>query len=422
MGYLLQSRQIQLYTIFNMYLKFFFSFVSLPLLSLLCFQVKAQEKSGIAFQTNAWAQVLEKARAEQKAVFLYAYTPACRYCRQMEKEVFPDQEVYTYYNATFVSYKINIEDGAEGTALAKKYGINAFPTYMYFNQLGEPLHQSGSGKSAADFLLDGKNAFNPQKALFSLKRKYETGDRSPALLFHYSNALYFYHQVDSPKEQVVGEYLATQKPQELTSEENLRYVFSKDLSFRSPATQFFLANQQLFIPLFGQEEVLQKAEKFITRTANTAGRTQDLALQQEVQQAVRSYFKDIQRLTSLAQLYYLGGKQEWLAYANATLAHGKRYASTDWRTLYETAIYLSYFSEDKEALAVGAQIMQQVTKTHQSYDNSYLQARLLQKAGNHQAALRVAQEALMLAKQQGEAIADAQNLIAELRKASNSSR
>ncbi|MBC3540540.1 thioredoxin family protein [Rufibacter sediminis] len=389
-----------------------YSGISLVLLLFGClFQVQAQKKPGIAFlAASSWEKVLAKAKQERKAVFLYVSTPGCRHCAHMEKDIFPMPEVARFYNATFVSHKINIEDKAQGEALAKQYGITAYPTYLYLSKDGELLHQSGGSKPAAEFILDGKNAFDPTKALLSLKRRYDTGDRSPSLLFHYSNALNLAHQANSPKETVVAEYLATQTPQQLASEENLRYLFSQYLGFHSPATQYFLRNQPRFSPLFKEEEVAHKAKRIITNTAQHAGTQNDTRLLQEVKHAIAAHFKDTSQLSALTTIYFYAGRHDWLPYAKATLEYSQTKANGDWQTLYESAMYLNAFAEDKEALSLGAKIMQQVIPLHKNYENLYLYAQLLQKTGNYSLALQTAKEAIAVAAQHNEDSRQARDL------------
>ncbi|RDV16664.1 thioredoxin family protein [Pontibacter diazotrophicus] len=378
---------------------------------------EAQERKSIDFANSSWSKILQKAKKEKKAIFLYAYTPSCRWCRQMEKEVFTDKEVADYYNSRFVSYKIDIEDGAEGEALAGKYGINAFPTYMYFNKEGVQVHQSGSAKSAEEFILDGKDAFNPEKALFSLKRRYESGDRSPAFLYNYSNALTSYHQKDSPEEKVVREYLESQSAQQLESEKNLKYIFTKYLSFHSPATQYFLENQNKFTPLFKEDEVKHKAEKIITGSANIAGREDDALLLKQVDQAIAANFVDTSRLSSLARIYFYQGQGEWVKYAEATLEYGRSHSGDDWRTMYETAIYLKHFAKDIQALELGNLIMERVIIEEKSYDNLNLYAQLQHRLGRDTQALETAREAIAVARKSGEESSEAAKLVAELQTA-----
>ena len=81
----------------------------------------------------------------------------------MARDVFSDTTVARYYNATFLSYKVNLDEGA-GKELGTRYGIIFLPTYLYFDSKGKLLHRNGGGKSAAEFIQDGKDAFDPSKA------------------------------------------------------------------------------------------------------------------------------------------------------------------------------------------------------------------------------------------------------------------
>jgi thioredoxin-related protein len=97
------------------------------------------QEPGIEFKTGTWEDVRLLAKASDKPVFIFAYSPGCHFCRKMETAVFPDKTVAAYYNATFINYQLNLEEG-EGLDLAKKYDINRFPTYVYFDKSGNLLH------------------------------------------------------------------------------------------------------------------------------------------------------------------------------------------------------------------------------------------------------------------------------------------
>ena len=66
-------------------------FVSI--LTLLLFvSVNAQ---GIEFEKGAWEEVLAKAKAEDKLMFVDSYTTWCGPCKKLSKHVFPNEKVST---------------------------------------------------------------------------------------------------------------------------------------------------------------------------------------------------------------------------------------------------------------------------------------------------------------------------------------
>ncbi len=87
---------------------------------------------GISFENGTWQQVVDKAKKENKLIFLDIYAVWCGPCKQMDKKIFPDAKVGDFYNRHFISYKLDGEKG-EGIGIAKKYGVKAYPTNLYLN-------------------------------------------------------------------------------------------------------------------------------------------------------------------------------------------------------------------------------------------------------------------------------------------------
>jgi thiol:disulfide interchange protein len=65
----------------------------------------------IKFESGTWSQIKAKAKAENKLIFLDAYTTWCGPCKWMARNVFTNDTVAQFYNATFVNAKIDMEAG-----------------------------------------------------------------------------------------------------------------------------------------------------------------------------------------------------------------------------------------------------------------------------------------------------------------------
>jgi thioredoxin-related protein len=120
------------------------------LLTVMGFSVdmKAQN-AGIQFFHGTFAEAQAKAKAENKLIFMDAYTSWCAPCRYMAANVFTDQSVGEYYNAHFVNIKVDMEKG-EGPELGRRYNING--------STGEVALRSLGGKPASDFISEGQKA------------------------------------------------------------------------------------------------------------------------------------------------------------------------------------------------------------------------------------------------------------------------
>ena len=91
---------------------------------------------GIAFEQGTFTEALEKAKKEDKILFMDAYTEWCGPCKMMSKDVFPQKEVGDFFNEHFVSIKIDMEQG-EGIGLRETYDVNSFPTLLFIDASGK---------------------------------------------------------------------------------------------------------------------------------------------------------------------------------------------------------------------------------------------------------------------------------------------
>ncbi len=121
-------------------------FLLFPMLSL---------AQGVNFETGNWKAVLAKAKAENKMVYVDAFTTWCGPCKKLHENIFPQKEAGDKYNALFVNWSVDTEKG-EGIALAKKYAVNAFPSHLFIDPETEAIVYRTTG--AGDVALFNKNA------------------------------------------------------------------------------------------------------------------------------------------------------------------------------------------------------------------------------------------------------------------------
>jgi thioredoxin 1 len=95
---------------------------------------------GIQFTEASWKDVLKKAKADKKVIFLDAYASWCGPCKMLQKNVFTKKAVGDYYNSKFINVKMDMEKG-EGPALAQVYPLEAYPTLLYIDGNGKILRK-----------------------------------------------------------------------------------------------------------------------------------------------------------------------------------------------------------------------------------------------------------------------------------------
>lgn len=100
---------------------------------------KTAEK-GIVFTKGTWAEILKKAKAENKVIFFDAYTTWCGPCKLLQKNVFTRADVAQVFNKNFINVKFDMESG-EGPMLAEKYPLQGYPTLFFINPDGKMVKE-----------------------------------------------------------------------------------------------------------------------------------------------------------------------------------------------------------------------------------------------------------------------------------------
>lgn len=115
----------------------------------------AQNDQGIKFEKGTFAEILAKAKAQKKLVFMDVYASWCGPCKRMAAEVFTQKKVGDYFNATFVNAKFDAEVG-EGRTIAARFGVNAYPTFLLLNGDGKLVGKMVGGSPADEFIRQVK--------------------------------------------------------------------------------------------------------------------------------------------------------------------------------------------------------------------------------------------------------------------------
>ncbi len=128
---------------------------------------------GIDFKHISLEEALEKAKQEDKLIFIDFYTQWCGPCKMLAKKVFTHEKVGQLYNRQFINIKLDAEH--EGHDAAKKYKVDAYPTLIFLNGDGDLVYKSvGSGDIASITKLgkDALQAYSNGYSIDDLKKKY----------------------------------------------------------------------------------------------------------------------------------------------------------------------------------------------------------------------------------------------------------
>ncbi len=109
------------------------------------------EEQGISFYEGNLQAAFEKAKSENKLVFVDCYTTWCGPCKMLKQYTFKDVILGDYMKENYVSLAIDMET-TEGEAIAKKYGIEAYPTLLFLDKYGRVVNHQVGGIGAEALL------------------------------------------------------------------------------------------------------------------------------------------------------------------------------------------------------------------------------------------------------------------------------
>ncbi len=114
-------------------------FVSLFVTFNLSFAQKANKVKHSFPGIENWEKVIEKATLENKYIMVDLSTEWCSWCKVMDKQHFNDPEILSLMQPKLNSYMLDAEKDRVGQLLKLKFGVAAYPSFLFFTPQGEYL-------------------------------------------------------------------------------------------------------------------------------------------------------------------------------------------------------------------------------------------------------------------------------------------
>lgn len=294
----------------------------LCIFSVVSFMGYSQENKGIQFHDSSWNNLLSKAKAEDKLIFMDAYTTWCGPCKMMSKNVFPDSRVGDLYNRNFINAYTDMEKG-EGIDLRKKYEVKAYPTYLFINGDGDVVHKIVGECSITEFIQHGLDALSPVRSLSYFQKNYNAQKNNYEFIAGYLQALKDTYEEDKTG-QVATDFLALQKQSTLKEKANWGLINKYLNNVPSSTFQYVVDHQGEFADLYGKEEVDQKIYQtylmwprhYLHFSPNEKVTFDNKGFDSFLAQVENSKYAKKQEVIARAKLTVYSGLREWKNYIN----------------------------------------------------------------------------------------------------------
>ena len=214
---------------------------------------------GIKFVESNFKEALTQAEQENKLLFMDCYTSWCGPCRLLANRVFPNDSIGQFFNKHFISLKVDMEKG-EGPALARQYGVKAYPTLLFIDPSTQEIVSQVVGFRTVKALLeDAQKAANPNRNLQGLAAQFNENPANPAIASAYLEGLCA-ASLTQERDETLKKYLSRLTPEEICTTDNWKILSAHTENPYSYAFDCLHKNSEGFRNVVGKEAVNAKLD------------------------------------------------------------------------------------------------------------------------------------------------------------------
>ncbi|MCU0333701.1 MAG: DUF255 domain-containing protein [Chitinophagaceae bacterium] len=389
----------------------YWALVAVLLVAAPSFTLLAQPAAGgIHFETGlTWKAIREKAKKENKFIFMDAYTTWCGPCKMMAKSIFPQPQVGSFFNANFINVKVQLDTTKKDDEEVRRwyqdahdimvnYSVRVFPTYLFFSPNGELVHRAVGASDAAAFIGKAQNALSPETQYYSLLKKYDDGKKDSAFLRKLTAA-----SIEAYDNKRISEFTnawVNTQPILLT-DYNIRFLSRFVNSSTDRAFREMLANPAAFDKVMGNGYSRKSLRSVIMQEDVLPimyGPQQPINWSKLNDSLTNKYQELGKEIVSFSRIFYLQQEGNWDEFAKAAVAHMQAYGS-DQSPDDLNSLAWAIFQNCNDAACIEQAIgwsKQSLTATNAAYHDTY--ANLLYKAGKKQEAIEAQEKTVAIAK------------------------
>ena len=350
--------------------------------------------AGIDFFHGSWEEALELAAAEDKVIFVDAYTTWCGPCKRMAATVFTAEEVGDFFNQNFVCMKIDMEK-EEGIRFQQKYPVSAFPTLYFIDSQGKTVHKSKGAKPADQFIKLGKMVLGKVDKSADFAVEYEKGNRDPQLILKYVKAL---NKAGKPSGKIANDYINSQD--DLGTDFNLRFLLAATVEADSRIFDKLVPYKSQVIALESEEVWREVIENACLKTVHKAVEFNSADLLAEAKTKMKAQLPAAAPAFALrADMAFYKGQGDAKKYLKACNSYIKKVVGSNASQLHRVATEIQgAFGKDVKAMALAEKYAGQAAENGGLAKYYVTYAAILYQNKKTSEALAMAKKSLDLAK------------------------
>jgi thiol-disulfide isomerase/thioredoxin len=298
---------------------------------------------GIEFYHGTWEEAIMKAKAEDKIIFVDAFTTWCGPCKRMASSTFPDPEVGKLFNQHFLSLKIDMEKDM-GLEFRKKFPVSAYPTLFFIDYDEEVVQKVVGAKSPSDLIALGESIIAKYDKSTKYEAAYKSGDRSYKLVYDYVAAL---NKVGKPSVKIANDYLSDQK--DLTTPENLKFILEAASQVDCQCFDLFEKYKSEISKVVEEGAIENKVRAACAATVRRAMEFESPELITLAADAMKRHIpSEADRFRSESEIHYALVLHDMTRIEELVNTHAKKFIKNDPAALNQLALDLDKYAADHQ--------------------------------------------------------------------------
>lgn len=207
-------------------------------------------QNGINFEKNlSWRQILEKAKAENKYIFVDCFATWCGPCKQMDREVYTDPKVGEVYNCQFISVKMQMDSSknddestrrcyGDAHYIREHYQLEGYPTFIFLTPDGRLADRTMGARDVSGFIQLATDVPNNWKNYKEPLDRYKKGKRDLTEMSKLAFTALSLGDTATAWE-VAGQYIHWLHGQDLITKDNIELMRTFTKNSKDPGFAFF---------------------------------------------------------------------------------------------------------------------------------------------------------------------------------------
>ena len=351
-------------------------------------------EGGIEFFHGTFTEAVAKAKAENKMIFMDAFTEWCGPCKRMAATTFKDPKAGKFFNQNFINVKMDMEKG-EGPDLGRKFDVAAYPTLLFINEKGDQVHKAVGSLETDALIAQARSALAKIDKTKDFEKDYTAGKREPELILNYVRAL---NRAGKPSLKVVNEFLLKA---DMNNPSTLKVIFEGTTQADSKVFDLLIKNKTAIIGLYSTLQVDNRIEDAIKKTSDNAIEFKSAELHKEAKDKMKTYFSNQAAAFAMeADMKFFKASGDIKNYCKACESFVKKEGKSNASILYMTAKQMvDAFPADKDILSNASKYLKTAAENGGLCEYYFLYAKTLHLAGKKTDALTNAEKALKMAKE-----------------------